>query len=79
MNDKKPYILKKESLISDILYDCPKAIELLTEYGLRCASCYLNQSDTLEKGSKLHNFNNKKLKKMIIEINTELEKEENWV
>jgi hypothetical protein len=78
MPDKKPYVLKKDALISDILKDCPKAIEFLAEYGLFCVSCFLNQYDTLETGTRLHHMSEEDSQKMIDEINNELAKKENW-
>lgn len=75
MSGKKPYVLKKETLISEILNDCPKAIELLAEYGLLCVSCFLNQFDTLETGTKIHHMSESEAQKMIDEINKELAKE----
>jgi hybrid cluster-associated redox disulfide protein len=76
---KRSYVLKKEALISEILQDCPKAIEFLAEYGLLCVSCILNQFDTLETGTKLHHLSDSESNKMIDEINQELKKEENWI
>lgn len=75
MAKKKPYILKKDALISDILQDCPKAAEYLAEYGLFCITCPLNQFDTLEAGAKIHHMDDKSLQKMIKEVNEELKKE----
>jgi hybrid cluster-associated redox disulfide protein len=75
MAKKKPYILKKDTLISDILRDCPKAAEYLAEYGLLCITCPLNQFETLEAGAKIHSMSDKALRKMIKEINEELKKE----
>lgn len=75
MVKKKPYILKKDALISDILRDCPKAVEYLAEYGLLCITCPLNQFDTLEIGTKIHHMSDEAAKKMIQEINEELKKE----
>jgi len=75
MTKKKPYVLKKDALISDILRDCPRAVEYLAEYGLLCISCPLNQFDTLETGTKIHHMSSKASKKMIDEINKELKKE----
>lgn len=75
MVKKKPYVLKKDVLISDILRDCPKAAEYLTEYGLLCVTCVLNQFETLEAGAKTHSMNDEALRKMIKEINEELKKE----
>lgn len=76
---KRLYVLKKDALISDILNDCPKAIELLAEYGLLCVSCFLNQFDTLETGTRLHHMSDEDSQKMIDEINNELKKEENLI
>ena len=79
MAAKKKYILSKDTIISEILNDCPKAIELLAEFGLLCVSCYLNQFDTLETGTRLHHMSEEESAKMIDEINEELAKKENWV
>lgn len=73
---KKPYVLKKDVVISTIIDDSPKAVELLAEYGLFCVSCYLNQFDTLEMGAKIHNMTDLEVEKMIDEINGELRKGE---
>jgi hybrid cluster-associated redox disulfide protein len=78
MQNKKPYVLKKDTLISEIVRDCPKAVELLAMYGLFCVNCFLNQFDTLETGTKLHHMSEEDSIKMIDEINGELAKEENW-
>jgi hybrid cluster-associated redox disulfide protein len=75
MVKKKPYVLKKETPISDILRDCPKAVEYLAEYGLLCVTCPLNNFDTLEAGTKIHHMSDEALQKMIDEINEELKKE----
>lgn len=76
MSKKRPYVLKKDTLISDILRDCPKAVEYLAEYGLLCVTCPLNQFDTLETGTKIHHMSDQAASKMIKEINEELKKDE---
>ncbi len=63
------YVVKRESLISEITEKCPKAIELLTEYGLSCATCFLNQFDNVESGAKLHGMTDAEIDRMISEIN----------
>lgn len=75
MTRKKPYVLKKDTLISDIVRDCPKVIIFLAEYGLLCANCFLNRYDTLEKGAKIHHMSDEKVAEMIREINGELRKD----
>ncbi len=63
------YVVKRESLISEITEKCPKAIELLTEYCLSCATCFLNQFDNVESGAKLHGMTEAEIDRMISEIN----------
>ncbi|MGE5041939.1 MAG: hypothetical protein ACM3IJ_03470 [Candidatus Levyibacteriota bacterium] len=69
------YILKKDTIISTIIDDCPRAVELLTEYGLFCVSCFLNQFDTLETGAIIHRMTDDQINSMIKEINEQLKKE----
>ena len=69
------YVIKRDSLISDITQKSPRAIELLTEYGLSCATCFLNQFDNIENGAKLHGMTDGEIDKMIKEINMVLAKE----
>ena len=69
------YVIKRDSLISDITKQSPRAIELLTEYGLSCANCFLNQFDNIENGAKLHGMTEGEIDKMIKEINSVLAKE----
>lgn len=70
------YILKKTDLISDVAGECPRIIELLTEYGLACANCFLNQFDTVESGATLHGMSEAEIDSMIREINEQIKKEE---
>lgn len=69
------YQIKRSSLISDISKKSPRAIELLTEYGLSCANCFLNQFDNIESGAKLHGMTDSEIDIMIKEINEVLKKE----
>lgn len=71
----EPYILKKDTIISTIIDDCPRAVELLTEYGLFCVSCFLNQFDTLETGAAIHHMTPDQIDSMIREINGQIKKE----
>ncbi len=70
------YVIKKDSLISDITLNCPRAIELLTEYGLSCATCFLNQFDSIEAGATLHGMTKDETDRMIQEINDLLKDED---
>jgi hybrid cluster-associated redox disulfide protein len=73
--ESAPYVLSKFDLVTDIMRDCPRAVELLSEYGIHCVSCFANDIDTLEQGAFLHSMTPEELDEMINEINTELEKE----
>jgi hybrid cluster-associated redox disulfide protein len=67
--------INKDDLISDIALKYPRAVELLTEYGLFCASCFLSQFETVEMGAQVHGMTEKELETMIKEINGQLKKE----
>ncbi len=72
---RSPYVLSKFDLLGTILEECPRAAELLAEYGLHCISCFANQFDTLEMGAQVHGMTDDDLNDMVNEINTELELE----
>jgi hypothetical protein len=69
------YVLSKDQLISDIAKQNKRVIELLTEYGLSCANCFLNQFDSVESGAILHGMSTGEIDRMITEINEVLETE----
>lgn len=75
MNQTSPYVITRYDPLGVIMQECPRAVELLAEYGLHCASCFANDFDTLEKGADMHNMTEEDMLAMIDEINTELEKE----
>ncbi len=70
-----PYVITRFDPVSIIGQECPRAAELLAEYGLHCANCYANENDTLETGAEMHNMTEEEMLEMIDEINTQLEKE----
>lgn len=74
---KKPmaFFLSKDMPISEISEQSPRAIELLSMYGLHCASCFANSFDTLENGALVHGMDEEEMETMIDEINEQLEKE----
>lgn len=55
--------------------ECPRAAELLEEYGIHCVGCFFSENDTLETGGAMHNMSDEEVDEMIEEINGELEKE----
>jgi hypothetical protein len=70
-----PFVLTRYDTFNVVLEDCPRAGELLTEYGLHCASCFLNESDTVEIGAMRHGMDEAQMLEMLEEVNGELEKE----
>ncbi len=74
-NQDVPYMLTKYALVADIMRDCPRAVEMLSEYGIHCVSCFASEIDTLEQGAFVHAMTEQELDEMVLEINNELEKE----
>jgi hypothetical protein len=70
-----PYVISKYDPLTVISEECPRAAELLAEYGLHCANCFANGFETLEVGAQMHNMTDEETMEMIDEINTQLEKE----
>lgn len=75
MNQSAPYVITRYDPLSIILEECPRAGDLLAEYGLQCVNCFANEYDTLETGAQMHNMNDDEMMAMIDDINTQLEKE----
>lgn len=70
-----PYVLTRYDPLRVVMEECPRAAELLAEYGLHCVNCFANEYDTLEMGAQMHEMEESEMLEMIDEINTELEKE----
>jgi len=43
-----------EEIIADVLMDFPSAHEILAAHGIACASCHINQYETLREGIAAH-------------------------
>lgn len=70
-----PYALTRYDSFSVVLAECPRAGELLAEYGLHCASCFLNEYDSVEIGADRHSMSEEEMLEMLDEINQQLDKE----
>lgn len=70
-----PYVLTRYDSFQVILAECPRAGELLAEYGLHCANCFMNEYDSVEIGASRHNMNEAEMVEMLDEINEQLDKE----
>lgn len=73
----KVYVITKYDLLGTLMQECPRAAELLAEYGLHCVSCFASEYDTLEMGAQVHGMRDEEMNEMIAEINEQLEKETN--
>lgn len=69
------YVITKFDPLSVVLQECPRAGELLAEYGLHCVSCFANEFDTIATGAEMHNMTDEDVDEMIDEINEQLDKE----
>jgi hypothetical protein len=70
-----PYVLTRYDSFSVIMFECPRAVELLAEYGLHCSSCALNEYDSVEIGVSRHGMTEEQMVEMLEEINEQLAKE----
>lgn len=69
------YVITRYDQLSTLVAECPRAAELLAEYGLHCVNCFANEYDTLEMGAQVHGMSDEEMAEMIDEINGQLEKE----
>jgi len=69
------YVVTKFDPLKNVLDECPRAGELLAEYGLHCVSCFANEFDTIATGAEMHNMSDEDVNDMIDEINEQLDKE----
>lgn len=69
---EKSFQISRETVISEIVEKSPKAVELLSEYGLHCLHCFANQFDTLGNGALIHGMSDEEIDEMIAEVNKRL-------
>lgn len=75
MKNSGPYVITKYDIAATIVEECPRAAELLSDYGLACTSCYFSEKDTLESGAIMHGMSMREIDDMIEEINIQIEDE----
>jgi len=71
---KGHFALSRSTYLGTLQEECPKAVELLAEYGLHCMSCIFSVEDTLETGAQKHGYTQEDIDTIIEEINGELSK-----
>jgi len=69
------YVITKFDLLKIVVDECPRAGELLAEYGLHCVTCFANEFDTIATGAEMHSMTDDDVDTMIDEINEQLDKE----
>jgi hypothetical protein len=69
------YVITKFDPLKTVVDECPRAGELLADYGLHCVNCFANEYDTIETGAQMHNMTEEDVDEMIDEINEQLDKE----
>jgi hypothetical protein len=69
------YVITKFDPLKTVVDECPRAGELLAEYGLHCVNCFANEYDTIETGAQMHNMTEEEVNEMVDEINEQLDKE----
>lgn len=68
------FTLSRNTYLGTLQEECPKAVELLAEYGLHCMSCIFSAEDTLETGAQKHGYTGEDIDTIIEEVNGELSK-----
>lgn len=50
-------MITKDTIIADIININPKAVEILTSYGMGCIGCPSAQMESLEQACEIHGLN----------------------
>jgi hybrid cluster-associated redox disulfide protein len=68
---RKPAVIKKEMLISEVVKNYPETTPLFLDYGLHCVGCSFAKDETIEEAAKVHQLN---LEKFLKDLNKIIEK-----
>lgn len=61
--------IKANINIAKLVEKHPDSIEILMKHGLGCVGCMMSTGESLEEGAKAHGLSDKKIAKMVEEIN----------
>jgi len=62
--------ITKKTNLGKLVQEYPEAGRVLAEeYGLDCVGCMAASFDSLEQGAKIHGYDDKKIEKMVKELN----------
>lgn len=61
--------ITRNTIIGDIVRMYPFTVEIFFDYGVHCASCHVNEFETLAQGILGHGFSEGELMDLIDELN----------
>jgi len=65
--------ITKKTNIAKLIQKHPESIEILVQkYGLHCVGCMASAFETLEQGAMVHGMNEKKIGKMVEDLNKKI-------
>ena len=73
MKEKK-HKVDKNMTLGQVIQKFPESAEIMMGYGLHCVGCHVAAWETIEAGAKAHGMNEKKIDKMVKEINEAINK-----
>jgi len=61
--------IKENMTLGEILYNYPKAAEVLFKFGFHCIGCRMAASETLKQAAEVHKLSKKEYKELLEELN----------
>lgn len=74
--EKDKVTITKETNIAELVNNHPKAVEVLTAFGLHCVGCFASAFDTIGEGAQIHGMIDEEIKEMLKEVNLVLNNKE---
>lgn len=68
--------ITRDTNIAELVNEHPKAVEVLTAFGLHCVGCFASAFDTIGEGAQIHGMIEEEIDEMLSEVNTVLNDEE---
>ena len=63
-----PPKITRETMIGELVLNCPVAASVLLEHGFHCIGCGLAAYETIEEGAAAHGFDDASIDKLVEEI-----------
>ena len=67
--------VNRETKMHEVVAVCPKTVDIMTEYGLRCFSCTDCGVESLQDGCMLHGFDEEAIEALIDDLNDAIRSE----